>query len=236
MKYIASLSGGKDSTAMIHVIIENKMPLDEVIFIDTGMEFPEMYDHVAKVKKYIARHNIPFTTIKAEHSFEYYLVEKPIKPRDTRYQPHNGYGWPLARCRWCTNRLKIEPVNKYLKSQGDIIEYIGFAYDEPKRYNNGIPNRIYPLVAYEMTEKDCLEYCYSLGYDWGGLYEKFKRVSCWCCPLQNIESLRTLYRDYPELWNKLETWDMMLSDRKNRFKGNYRISELRDRFEKEVKQ
>ena len=37
-----SLSGGKDSTAMLLLMIERGMPIDLVLSADTGMEFPEM--------------------------------------------------------------------------------------------------------------------------------------------------------------------------------------------------
>ena len=39
MKYIASCSFGKDSLAMVLMLIERGLPLDEVAFYDTGMEF-----------------------------------------------------------------------------------------------------------------------------------------------------------------------------------------------------
>lgn len=39
MKYIASCSFGKDSLAMILTIIEHGLPLDEVVFYDTGWNF-----------------------------------------------------------------------------------------------------------------------------------------------------------------------------------------------------
>ena len=38
MKYIASVSFGKDSLAMLLLLIEKKCPLDEVVFYDTGMD------------------------------------------------------------------------------------------------------------------------------------------------------------------------------------------------------
>lgn len=44
MKYIASVSFGKDSLAMLLKLVENKMPLDEVVFYDTGMEFKAIYN------------------------------------------------------------------------------------------------------------------------------------------------------------------------------------------------
>lgn len=43
-----SLSGGKDSTFMLLRMIEEEIPIDKVLFADTGMEFPEMYEHMAK--------------------------------------------------------------------------------------------------------------------------------------------------------------------------------------------
>lgn len=48
--YVASLSGGKDSTAMVLRLVEEQRPLDLVLFCDTGLEFPQMYDHVRKVE------------------------------------------------------------------------------------------------------------------------------------------------------------------------------------------
>jgi 3'-phosphoadenosine 5'-phosphosulfate sulfotransferase (PAPS reductase)/FAD synthetase len=38
-RYIASVSFGKDSLAMVLLILERGLPLDEVVFYDTGMEF-----------------------------------------------------------------------------------------------------------------------------------------------------------------------------------------------------
>jgi hypothetical protein len=32
----------------------------------------------------------------------------------------------------------------------------------------------YPLIDWNITEKQALEYCYSKGFNWSGLYEKFK--------------------------------------------------------------
>ena len=44
--YIISLSGGKDSTAMLLMMLERDEPIHSVVFFDTGWEFPEMYDHI----------------------------------------------------------------------------------------------------------------------------------------------------------------------------------------------
>ena len=36
----------------------------------------------------------------------------------------------------------------------------------------------HPLVEYGITEAQCLDYCLSKGYDFGGRYNHFARVSC----------------------------------------------------------
>lgn len=45
-KYVLSLSGGKDSTAMLLRLLEEKQPVDFILFCDTGLEFPQMYEHL----------------------------------------------------------------------------------------------------------------------------------------------------------------------------------------------
>lgn len=50
--YIVSFSGGKDSTAMLLHLLELGEPVDEGLFCDTTVEFPEMYTHRKSEKGY----------------------------------------------------------------------------------------------------------------------------------------------------------------------------------------
>ena len=45
--HIASVSFGKDSLAMLLMLIEKQYPLDEVMFYDTGMEFNAIYNLIS---------------------------------------------------------------------------------------------------------------------------------------------------------------------------------------------
>ena len=227
MRHVVSFSGGKDSTGMLLKMVEEKMPIDEIIFLDTGVEFPEIYEHIEKVSKYINR---DITTLKAPHSYEYYLGEYVKKDGSV------GYGHPDFKNRWCTFLLKKVVIRRYFSSQGDkqVIEYHGIAYDEQKRANRNNEKEIrYPLIDFKMTGKDALEYAYSKGFDFGGLYKKFSRVSCWCCPMKRISELRILYTDYPELWKKLKEMDAKSF---RRFRVECSLSQLDKRFELESKQ
>lgn len=232
--YIASFSGGKDSTAMVLMLIELGYPLDEVICCDTTMEFPAMYRHIQKVRDVVEGAGIKFTMLRSEHDFEWFLTEHmPEREEGSRYYGLPGYGWPGVHSRWCTKALKVKIINDYirdLRSRYDIMQYVGIAADEQYRLDrksNQQKGKIYPLVEWGWPEAACLTYCYSHGYDWEGLYELFDRVSCWCCPLQPLSELRTLRREFPKLWLDLQDLD---SRQMKPFKGGRRVIDLEKRF------
>lgn len=226
MKHIVSFSGGKDSTAMLLLMIEKKMPIDEIRFFNCGSwEFPDMIDHIDEVEEDI---NIPIIRLSYKMSFDYMFNQKPVRNR-----VNLGYGFPRMISRWCT-RAKISTLNKGLEK--DDIMYIGYSADEIQRINRrenlkeGFIRK-YPLHTWGKTEKDCLDYCNHKEYFWNGLYNYFKRVSCWCCPLKRINELRNLRNYYPELWKRLidmqkNTWSYFYGKGKTVF-------DLEKRFSKE---
>ena len=223
---VVQFSGGKDSTCMLLMMLERGMCVDKIIFCDTGMEFPQMYEHIKAVDDYIFKnYNKRIEIIKAEKDFNYWMFDH-VKTKGAN-KGEKGYGWATMGQRWCTARLKVDPTKKYLKSIGEknYRLFIGIAADEPQR----IKEHCYPLYEWGITEKQALEYCYSKGFDWGGLYKIFNRVSCWCCPLQPIPELRKLRTLFPDLWQKL--LDMETNQNyKFKFKPTYSVQELEERF------
>lgn len=221
--HIVSLSGGKDSTAMLLRMLEEGMPVDIILFCDTGMEFEGLYRHIDKLGAYIGR---TITRLKSPYTFEYLMLEHTPKRKNPTLEGRKGFTWPGPRARWCTAMLKTRVIRAYLKDLSqdyEIIEYVGIAADERQR----VHDKQYPLVEWGMTEADCLAYCRERGFDWDGLYDIFHRVSCWCCPLQSLEELRKLRRYFPELWEHLrwldkQTWRSFLK--------TYSVEQLETRF------
>lgn len=210
------------------MMLEKGMQVDEVIFCDTGKEFPQMYDHIKKVDEYISEHyGKHITVLRAEKSYDYYMFDH-VKTRG-KNKGSKGYGWAIPLARWCTAMLKREVINRYLKGKETTI-YIGIAFDEPKRHLRMEDNVSHPLFDWMITEKQALQYCYEHGFDWGGLYENFKRVSCWCCPFKSLNELRILYHKYPELWEELKEMDRKAF---NTFRFKQSVEQLEERFRKE---
>lgn len=239
--HAVSLSGGKDSTAMLLLMIERGMPIDIVLYADTGMEFPEMYEHLAKVDEYLYRERgLHLTTLRHPKGFEWMMFEEPkqkpssIKRRTEQGLPLYGNGWPGVRVRWCTGQLKTHLISKKaneLKGSYNAIHYVGIAADEAHRCKKDR----YPLVEWNITEAEALAICYARGFDFGGLYEIYHRASCWCCPFQRINELRNLRQHHPALWSRLLDLDKRAVEQfglgpLGRFKDNWTVARLDARF------
>jgi 3'-phosphoadenosine 5'-phosphosulfate sulfotransferase (PAPS reductase)/FAD synthetase len=192
--HAVSLSGGKDSTCLLLLMIERGLPIDAVIWADTGMEFPEMYGHISKVDEHLYRERgLHITTLRSPKSFEYMMFDEPKQKPSTLENrarlgvPPYGNGWPGIKVRWCTGQLKTHQINKELtrlKGQHRLQQYVGIAADEAHRCKD----LHYPLVDWGITEAQALQLCYDRGFDFGGLYRIYHRASCWCCPFQRIGS------------------------------------------------
>ena len=233
MKYILSLSGGKDSLALFLRVIEENYPLDYVVFYDTGMEFQAIYNNIARAEALCEENGIRFIRLEPTRPFEYDMLHKPISTRDGSEK--TGRGWCGGLCRWGTAE-KREAINRFYKSLGDeaVVEYVGIAADERQRINRDRQRnsvKLYPLIEWDMTEADCLAYCYNKGWNWQEngveLYDVLDRVSCWCCSNKNKKELYNMYRQLPEYWNRLKELQSQIAQP---FKNYGNIFELEQEF------
>jgi len=231
MRAVASVSFGKDSLAMLLYIIENRLPLDEVIFYDTGMEFEAIYRIRDKIAPALTKGGITLTELKPQNPFLYDMTERPVTSRQKG--SHNGYGWCGGVCRWGTT-WKTQALDRYAASAD--LHYIGIAADEPERIKRLQPPKFALLAEIGMTEADALRYCRDRGYNWNeettatesgivDLYEILDRVSCWCCANKNRRELRNIYKYLPQYWSRLETIqdqiDRPMKQFKNKQYGEY---------------
>lgn len=223
---VLSFSGGKDSTAMLLMMLERKEKIDAVVYFDTGWEFPQMYEHIDKLER---NTGIKIVRLHDEHPMEWHMLERAMNRGNNAGR--RGYGWARQTSRWCT-KIKTSNIDLYIAQNrlSGSTQCVGIASDERWRCK---PYKRYPLIEYGVTEADALAYCKEKGYDWGGLYDHFNRVSCWCCPLQGINELRELRTHYKDLWQKLRDMD---SRSWNDFKQDRPIEYYEEMFDAEDKQ
>lgn len=233
VKYIASCSWGKDSTAMILNLIEEQEPLDEVIFYDTGMEFTAIYNVRDMILPMLHEANIKYTELHPDNLFLYDMLIRPKIKRKTRQEAY-GDEW-CGKCRWQTY-IKQRICNQYTGTDNTV--YVGITSDETRRLKNLDDYKRSPLAEWDMTENDCLEYCFSKGIHWHEngieLYDILDRVSCWCCQNKNLRELKNIYMYLPEYWQRLRGLQSRID---SPMKGEGKsVFQLEERFKKEIGQ
>lgn len=146
---------------MVLYMLEHHLPLDEVMFYDTGMEFEAIYRIRDKLLPILAARGVRYTELSPPAPFLFDMLERPVESKQNGF--HLGYGWCGGRCRWGTTR-KQQTLDAY--NEGAAAVYIGFAADEPHRIQGLSPPKCAPLAEWGLSESDCLAYCRERGFRW----------------------------------------------------------------------
>ncbi|WP_320005684.1 DNA phosphorothioation system sulfurtransferase DndC [Maridesulfovibrio sp.] len=142
--WVIGYSGGKDSTAVLQLIwlaLED-LPADErnkkiyIISTDTLVENPVVARWVRQSLNLINHH-----AQKQDMPFEANLLHPETTNSFWVNLIGRGYPRPWSKFRWCTDRLKIEPSNKFIEKvanqYGETILALGTRkYESAKRASN----------------------------------------------------------------------------------------------------
>jgi len=184
---ILSYGAGVNSTALMIILLDQKRPLDEVVFADTGAERPETYQYLKTARTYLHGHNVPFQIVRSSSGS---LYETCVRRRVI----------PSMVWRWCTRDYKIVPIYAYYRSlHAHINQYIGLAYDEIERMKDSkaaYVTNVYPLIDQQVTRAGCVHII-----EQAGLPVPVKS-GCYFCPFNSIEKWREIYRDQRSLYWK----------------------------------
>ena len=214
MEYIASFSGGKDSTATIILAHEHKEPLNTIIFSEVmfdGQISGELPEHIAfireKCKPLFESWGYKVEILRAEKNYMdcfNHVIEKPRKNQENKGKRK---GFVMSGHCDVQRDCKLKPIADYFKGKDveNITQYVGIAIDEQKRLKRlktGKPEKISLLQKYEFTEEMALELCkkYEL---LSPIYDFAPRGGCWFCPNARKEELRHLRTNHKCLWDKL---------------------------------
>ena len=188
-----SFSGGKDSTAVLH--LARKAGVTKAFFIDTGLEFPETVDFVRSQGIEIVQKAGDF----------WQAVEKA--------------GPPGKDNRWCCKLLKLHPLKLYLAGVGPCVTIQGNRWYESwnradldetsQNPANPLQLNISPVRNWRALE--VFLYLWWQKAEINPLYDKgLERIGCYLCPAMlesEYEELRNIQPEYHRRWDVfLEKW------------------------------
>lgn len=223
-------SGGKDSTVLLHMILQIQPNID-VVWVNTGVEFPECVHYIQEIKCY------------------WKLNLHVAHPSTTFWQIVDKFGWPIlgkggsggwqSRANYlersgkvklakatreakisaaCCRLLKHNPAEKLYKELETDCLLLGNMVDESRqRYLTWSQRGDYYYVSSEgrfkawpmaaWTEEDVWEYHSKFNIPHSTIYDKgHKRNGCWPCLMDfhyNDNKLSILHQSHPKLWHFL---------------------------------
>ncbi|MBQ6855545.1 MAG: hypothetical protein IJO13_00405 [Lachnospiraceae bacterium] len=211
MRYIASWSGGKDSTASIILAHLLGLPLDIIVFCEVmydnkrniSGELPEHMEFIRKTAKLFERWGYEVITLRSEQDYLSFFNRRIKKA--TKHKDHIGkrFGFPCFGLCGIKRDLKLKPIERYFKGQKDVIQYVGICADEPERLKslNKSSNKISILAKYGYTQEMAKDLCERFEL-LSPSYKYTKRGGCWFCPNAKLEEQYCLYKQYPEIWEE----------------------------------
>lgn len=193
---VASVSGGKDSTALILALREAGIPF-RAVFADTGWEHPEVYRYL--------------DTLRERLDLTIDVVGVPVGMR-ARVMHRAGFASRMQR--WCTRELKLAPLRAYHDTiDGDTINAVGIRAAESESRSRmeewsddaewgGFVWR--PLLRW--TVQDVLAMHNRYGIPVNPLYQKgLNRVGCFPCIFAVKDEIRIMAELWPERVDEIAT-------------------------------
>jgi phosphoadenosine phosphosulfate reductase len=178
-----AFSGGKDSCVLLD-LVKKALPRGSfvVVFGDTGMEFPDTYELVEKMKLQCDRDEIPF-----------YIAKSHLDPKES----WKMFGPPSRVLRWCCSVHKSAPQTLKLREITGKNNYRGLAfvgvraYESVKRseydyFNDGkkIKGQMSHNSILEWTSAEIWLYIYANNVLVNEAYRKGNsRAGCLFCPM-----------------------------------------------------
>ncbi len=163
---------------------------------DVGGEHPETYCYIEYFGKWLAKHDLEITTLSPVTHAHLYDDKRLGGLANTleEYCLKRGI-IPLLAVRWCSVMFKGDPLENWRKQHDYAFTNIGMSASEPRRVR-GDPAVRYPLVEADIHRPECIRIIQRAGL------EVPIKSGCFFCPGARLASMRRLYYDHPDLYDR----------------------------------
>lgn len=208
--WVVGYSGGKDSTMLVSLVFEALATIPRkartkeiaVVCTDTRVEIPAVVQRVAGELEAMNQ-----ASKAAQLGVTAHLLKPPAEQSFWVNMLGRGYPPPNRSFRWCTQRMKIDPVSDFIRSKlghwGEAIILIGARKSESGsraqtlgarakkehglRHHDDLPRCWISTPIEEVSTADVWDYLMGRSNPWGGdnqgLYQLYKDASGGECPL-----------------------------------------------------
>lgn len=188
VRHILGLSGGKDSTALA-IYLRDRIPEMEYFFCDTDKELPETYAYLNRLEAYLGK---PIAWLSnGGRGFDHHLILR------------RGF-LPSPQVRWCTEELKIKPIERFV-GDARVISYVAIRADEDRRgYVSTKPNIVsaFPFIEDGIALRDVIRILESSGVGLPDYYRWRSRSGCFFCFFQAKIDWVGLLEHHPHLFEE----------------------------------
>lgn len=150
--------------------------------------------------------------------------------------------FPSTRRRFCTEELKVLPMMQYVfipatREFDEVVSWQGVRRDESRARAN-LPEKDegeFGVINYrpilDWKAEDCFEMHRKHGIKWNPLYEQgMRRVGCMPCIHAGKQELREIAKRYPGEFERVATWERLVSDGSKRGASTFIDGRIAARF------
>ena len=206
---MVSYGGGANSTALLVGLHQHHIPVDLILFADTGAEHPHTYAYLDIMDRWLKEHGMPpiIRVYKTTRDGKRLTLEQECLQSGTL--PSMAYGFKR-----CSLKHKIGPQDKFCNRYPPcrkvwaagkrVVKFIGYDADESYRSDKVLLGDLadpkyskwYPLMEWGWDRAACLQAIEDAGLPQPG------KSSCFFCPSMRAEEIIYLRDHHPDLFRR----------------------------------